>query len=101
MFFLREATMMLRPWFSNRLPNPKSLIESDVRDLIISFIYEYYIKYNKFVTVTEVWEIFQKHPSIRNNKDYKIYLLLILGTCKAHSQLYLDATHNIIQIEPE
>lgn len=93
--------MILRPWFSDRLPNPRSSIESDVHNLILSFIYEYHIKYDRFVTVTEVWEMFQKHPSIRNHKDYKTSLLLILGNCKAHTKLYLDTAHTIIQIEPE
>ncbi len=99
MFFL-ENFMQLRQWFSDRLPNPRSSIEEDVRNLLISFIYEYYIKYNRFVTVVEIWDMFQKHPSIRNHNDYKIYLLVILGNCKANDKLYLDASHNIIQIEP-
>jgi hypothetical protein len=93
--------MILRPWFSDRLPNPRSSIESDVKNLLIIFIYEYYIKYNRFVTVTEIWEMFQKHPSIRNHKDYKTSLLLILGKYKVHIKLYLDVDNNIIQIEPE
>jgi hypothetical protein len=93
--------MILRPWFSDRLPNPESSIEEDVRKLLISFIYEYYIKYDRFVTAVEIWEMFQKHPSIRNHKDYKIYLLLILGNCKANAKLYLAASYNIIQSEPE
>ncbi len=93
--------MILRPWFSDRLPNPESSIESDVRNLIISFIYEYYITYDRLVTVVEIWEMFQKHPSIQNNKEYKIYFLLTLGNCKDHRQLYLDNNCNIIQIEPE
>jgi hypothetical protein len=99
MFFL-EDFMQLRQWFSDRLPNPRSSIESDVKNLLISFIYEYYIKYNRFVTVIEVRKMFQKHPSIRNHKDYKKSLLLILGNYKANAKLYLDASHNIIQIEP-
>jgi hypothetical protein len=92
--------MRVSPWFPNRPPSFRSSIESDVRNLLISFIYEYYIKYNRFVTVIEIWDMFQKHPSIRNHNDYKIYLLLILGNCKANAKLYLDASHNIIQIEP-
>jgi hypothetical protein len=93
--------MQLRPWFSNRLPNPRISIERDVRNLIISLIYEYNIKHNKFINIVEVWQAFQTHPSIRNNRKYQKNLLLILGNCKAHTQLYLDGNHNIIQIEPE
>jgi hypothetical protein len=93
--------MQVRPWFPNRLPNPKSSISRDVRNLIISFIYEYYIKYNKFVTKAEVWQVFKQHPSIKNHKDYNTSFLLILGNCKANTQLYLDEKNNIIQIEPE
>jgi hypothetical protein len=100
MFFL-EDFMQLRQWFSDRLPNPRSSIEEDVRNLLISFIYEYYIKYNRFVTVVEIWKMFQKHPSIKNDREYILFFLLILGNYKANATLYLDAAHNIIQTEPE
>jgi len=92
--------MRVSPWFPNRLPSFRSSIESDVKNLLISFIYEYYIKYNRFVTVVEVWQIFQKHPSIKNDREYILLFLLILGNYKANAKLYLDASHNIIQIEP-
>ena len=92
---------MLHPWiFPDGLPDPKSSIETDVHKLIISLILEYNIKYNQFISVTTIWKIFQYHPSIRKNKGYQNYLLLILGHCKAYNQLFIDNNGNLIQIRP-
>jgi hypothetical protein len=90
--------MRVSPWFPNKLPSFRSSIESDVKNLLISFIYEYYIKYDRFVTVVEIWEMFQKHPSIENHREYKTFILLMLGNFKTNTRLYLDEHHDIIQI---
>jgi len=92
---------MSKPWiFPDELPDPRSSIKTDVYKLIISLILEYNIKYNKFISVNEIWHIFQSHPSIRKNKDYQYYLLAILGKCKAYNQLFIDNNGDLLEIKP-